>query len=169
MQRMSDNPDRKVLLIAARSQADVLARKQLIIVSTGKAQPRISLTVFEQAQVMKQTKIKRLMSENKSFITKSKKSKKELPTPSTPAQNLFSASAATTVAIKIKRLQKEPEEAEYSEKEITIHPITTHSITIHPITNHQSPHIQSPYTQSPYIQPPYIQSPYIQSPYIQAP
>ncbi len=33
MQRMSDTPDRKVLLIAARSQADVVARKRLIIVS----------------------------------------------------------------------------------------------------------------------------------------
>ena len=59
MHRMSDNPDRKVLLIAARGQADVLTRKRLIIVSTGKAKPRISLTVFEQAQLMKQTKIKK--------------------------------------------------------------------------------------------------------------
>ena len=111
MQRMSDNPDRKVLLIAARSQADVLTRKRLIIVSTGKAQPRTSLTVFEQAQLMKQTKIKRLMSENASLFAKpkkssSKKSKKELATPSTPInQNLFMDSEAANVNNKIKKLQ----------------------------------------------------------------
>jgi hypothetical protein len=117
MQRMSDNPDRKVLLIAARSQADVLARKRLIIVSTGKPQPRISLTVFEQAQLMKQTKIKRLVTENQIFVTKPKKSKKEVAIPSTPAQTLFPTGAASTVEIKIKKLQRELEEAVYSEKE----------------------------------------------------
>ena len=117
MQRMSDNPDRKVLLIAARSQADVLARKRLIIVSTGKAAPRISLTVFEQAQLMKQTKIKKLFNEHQSFVKKSKKSKKELATPSTPAQNLFPVRDATSIVNKIKKLQKELEEAEYSKKE----------------------------------------------------
>ena len=114
MQRMSDNPDRKVLLIAARSQADVLARKRMLIVSTGKAQPRTSLTVFEQAQLMKQAKIKRLTSENKGF---NKKSKKELANPSTPInQNLFAK--ATNTASKIKNLELELEKAEYSPKEI---------------------------------------------------
>jgi len=115
MQRMSDIPDRKVLLIAARSQADVLARKRMLIVSTGKAQPRTSLTVFEQAQLMKQAKIKRLTSENKIFIAKSKK---ELAGPSTPVKKEL-VSKATITANKIKTLESELEEAEYSPKEIT--------------------------------------------------
>ena len=63
------------------------------------------------------------MSENASLFAKpkkssSKKSKKELATPSTPInQNLFMDSEATTVTNKIKKLQRELEEAEYSEKE----------------------------------------------------
>ena len=62
------------------------------------------------------------MSENASLFAKpkmssSKKQKKELATPSTPAQKLFPASAATAAATKIKKLQRELEEAEYSEKE----------------------------------------------------
>ena len=84
MQRMSDNPDRKVLLIAARSQADVLARKRMLIVSTGKAQPRTSLTVFEQAQLMKEQMIKRLRSENSIFIAKAQIEIAEPPPQSKP-------------------------------------------------------------------------------------
>jgi hypothetical protein len=58
------------------------------------------------------------MIENKIFTPKSKKSKKEVATPSTPInQNLFN-SDAVAAASKIKRLKKELEEAEYSKKEI---------------------------------------------------
>jgi len=115
MQRMSDNPDRKVLLIAARSQADVLARKRLIIVSTGKPQPRTSLTVFEQAQLMKEQMIKRLKSENSIFIAKAQIEMAEPTTPVKTKKGLVTT--ANRTSDQIKALQQELEEAVYSVEE----------------------------------------------------
>ena len=46
LQRMSDNADRKAMLLAVRTRAEALARKRLIIINSGKAQPQQQLTVF---------------------------------------------------------------------------------------------------------------------------
>ena len=56
---MSDNADRRAILLAARSRAEALARKRLIIIKSGKAQPQQQLTVFEQLQLLKQAKLAR--------------------------------------------------------------------------------------------------------------
>ena len=53
LQRMSDNTDRRAILLAARISAEALARKRLIIIKSGKAMPQQQLTLFDQLQLLK--------------------------------------------------------------------------------------------------------------------
>ena len=59
LQRTSDNTDRRAILLAARISAEALARRRLIIIKSGKAQPQQQLIVFEQLRLLKQAKLAR--------------------------------------------------------------------------------------------------------------
>ena len=117
LQRMSDNVDRKALLLAARSRAEALARRRLIVINSGKPQQQ-QLTVFEQAQLLAQQEIKKLKSEIR-ILNKQNKVKKAQP--STPVKKLASSKITTKVREKLLQaiaLERQVEEADYNPKQI---------------------------------------------------
>ena len=120
LQRMSDNEDRKVLLLAARSRSEALARKRMMIIHSGKAQPQQKLTVFEQAQLLAQQEIKALKSKLKAKVQKAKVESAE---PTTPVKEksdtliIFKTQAKGMIS-HIALLERQVEEASYTPKQI---------------------------------------------------
>jgi len=115
LQRMSDNTDRRAILLAARISAEALARKRLIIIKSGKALPQ-QLTLFDQLQVLKQAKIARLTSEKDRFLVSAKA---EIATPNTPiARKSKLNETLLFVSKRIQRVENELAEAIYTAKQI---------------------------------------------------
>ena len=116
LQRMSDNTDRRAILLAARLSAEALARKRLMIIKSGKAMPQQQLTLFDQLQLLKQAKITRLLGEKDKFLTNAKV---ECALPTTPVERRSKLNETLIfVSKRVQRVQNELLEATYSDKQI---------------------------------------------------
>ena len=116
-QRMIDNVDRKTLLLAARSEAEALARKRMIIIHSGKPQQQ-QRTVFEQVQLMAKKDLAKLKVEIRALRNKNETEK---AAPSTPVKVAASAKITRSMREKLVQaiaLERQIETAEYTAEQI---------------------------------------------------